>query len=84
MYKEIKYIESDKNQYIKNYRKLKKNKWRRKLGLIPLEGIILFKEAVNRNINIEYIILSHKFEEHEESEEIFRAIEKKKCSLLYG
>lgn len=62
----IKYIESSKNQYLSNYRKLKKKKWREKLGLMPIEGVILFKEALKRNVEIEYVIVSKKMLESKE------------------
>ncbi|UMZ74046.1 TrmH family RNA methyltransferase [Natranaerofaba carboxydovora] len=73
---EIKKIESKSNKYLKNYRKLNKKKWREKLGLIPIEGVKLVEEAINNNINLEFVIISEEFKDNYGSSQFFKELSK--------
>lgn len=72
---QIKHIKSQDNKYLKTYRKLNQKKWRKKLGLFPLEGFKLVQEALQNQIELEYVIISRELEQHDASLSIFAEIE---------
>ncbi|WP_226646451.1 TrmH family RNA methyltransferase [Mesobacillus subterraneus] len=58
----MKYIQSDKNPQVKQWKKLLTRKERDKSGLFLVEGFHLVEEALTKNEDVEEIILSEKTE----------------------
>ncbi|RSD27666.1 TrmH family RNA methyltransferase [Mesobacillus subterraneus] len=58
----MKYIQSDKNPQVKQWKKLKTRKERDKSGMFLVEGFHLVEEALTRKDDVEEIILSEKTE----------------------
>ncbi|KIY22167.1 MULTISPECIES: TrmH family RNA methyltransferase [Mesobacillus] len=58
----MKYIQSDKNPQVKQWKKLKTRKERDKSGMFLVEGIHLVEEALTKKEDVEEIILSEKTE----------------------
>ncbi len=58
----LKYIQSDKNPQVKQWKKLLTRKERDKSGLFLVEGFHLVEEALTKNEDVEEIILSEKTE----------------------
>ncbi|CAM3947136.1 TrmH family RNA methyltransferase [Mesobacillus thioparans] len=58
----MKYIQSDKNPQVKQWKKLKTRKERDKTGMFLVEGFHLVEEALTRIDDVEEIILSEKTE----------------------
>ncbi|MBT2681908.1 RNA methyltransferase [Bacillus sp. ISL-35] len=58
----MKYIQSDKNPQVKQWKKLKTRKERDKTGMFLVEGFHLVEEALTRKDDVEEIILSEKTE----------------------
>jgi RNA methyltransferase, TrmH family len=59
---ELKYIQSDKNPKVKQWKKLLTRKERDKTGLFLVEGFHLVEEALTKKEDVEEIILSEKTE----------------------
>jgi RNA methyltransferase, TrmH family len=59
---ELKYIQSDKNPQVKQWKKLLTRKERDKTGLFLVEGFHLVEEALTKKEDVEEIILSEKTE----------------------
>jgi RNA methyltransferase, TrmH family len=58
----LKYIQSDKNPQVKQWKKLLTRKEREKSGLFLVEGFHLVEEAISKKEDVEEIILSEKTE----------------------
>lgn len=58
----MKYIQSDKNPQVKQWKKLKTRKERDKSGMFLVEGFHLVEEALTKKEDVEEIILSEKTE----------------------